>query len=103
MPSKYLTPYITNVVNDFIERYRLSFNKLPDSAYDEYKTLIQGVLNATLQQDSASLREHCRKLAQINSRYNIPYIVMVNELNAIKNRLTAILLEHEARDEVFAL
>lgn len=103
MPSKYLTPYITNVVNDFIERYRLSFNKLPDSAYDEYKTLIQGVLDATLQQDPQSLGEHCRKLAQINSRYNIPYIVMVNELNAIKNRLTAILLEHEARDEVFAL
>lgn len=103
MPSQYLTPYLASIVSDFIERYRLSFSKLPDSAYDEYKTLIQGVLDATLQEDASQLAQQCQRLAQINSQFNIPYIVMVNELNAIKNRLTAILLEHEARDEVFAL
>jgi diguanylate cyclase len=101
MLNTLLRDHTRQIASDTTERYRFSFSQLPEQAYLDYERHIEQVLDATLNRDIEDLTRSCRELVRINSTHNVPYVVLVSELNGIKNRLTSKLLAGDAKDEVF--
>ena len=98
-----LKPHLAKVTHDFIERYKISFSELSQETYRAFEENIKEILATTLERDKEALKASCKKLAALNFENHLPYIILLNELNTLKNRLTSILLQENAKEEVFEL
>ncbi len=98
-----LLDYIDDVSKDCVGRYKLSFTDLHDELYNELEKAIKAILSATLKSDREKVQKECKNLAELNFENDIPYVVLVNEINSLKSLLTSILLDHNAKEEVFEL
>ena len=94
---------IHSVVSEFIQRYRLSFTDLDESVYEDLEKIMNKILNATIKGDEVSVKQYCEELAFLNFQHNIPYVILINELNILKSTLTNELLLKNAKDEIYKL
>ena len=98
-----LSPQLDQLAEDFLEHYRFSFSELSEEVYQAFHHRIRSVLTASIQVDREALVAHSKRLSALNFEHHIPFIVLINELNVIKNRLTQQLIEHNAKEAVFQL
>ncbi|MBN2894997.1 MAG: sensor domain-containing diguanylate cyclase [Campylobacterales bacterium] len=98
-----LEQYAELLIDELLERYRISFNELEVSALECLESISKEILEATARKERTRLKAACADMAEFNQRYNIPYLVLINEINSLKNRLTTLLIEQNAKEEVFEL
>ena len=101
--EKILLEHEQALIDELVERYRISFSELRLEVCTELENIMKKMFSATIQQDHATLKEACKEIAHLNYHNHIPYLVFLNELNTFKNRLTSILINQNAKDEVFEL
>lgn len=98
-----LEQYAPLLIDELLERYRISFSELEAPALAHLESITKSILEATAHKERARLKTACAEMAEFNLHYNIPYLVLINEINSLKNRITTILIEQRAKDEVFEL
>jgi diguanylate cyclase (GGDEF)-like protein len=103
MLKEKLDECVAEIVNEFVLRYKVSFPELDDSVYSELERVIRKIIDATLEVNEKELTQSCKELAQINFDNEIPYVMVLNELNGLKTLLTNELLQKNAKDEIYEL
>jgi hypothetical protein len=92
-----------DIVTEFVLRYKVSFSELDEGVYDELEGVMLKIIDATLKTDEKQLKQSCKELARLNFDNEIPYVMVLNELNGLKTLLTNELLQKNAKDEIYEL
>lgn len=82
------------IIERFMEKYFFVNNDLTRKRKRLFKKIFSRVLIDFVRNDEAVLANDYRRLANIGLSTNIPYVVLINEIEYIKNIVLTIFLEH---------
>jgi diguanylate cyclase (GGDEF)-like protein len=103
MIRRYIEPKIEEITEDFLDKYLINMHGVEARLLDALKNVFANIIKYTIEKDRERLAAGFEGLAMLSITIHTPYIVLVNEVSFLKNTLADILIENNAKEDVYEL
>ena len=86
------------ILNHFMEKYFFVNKDLSKKSLNLLFEIFDKTLVDFINEDQTSLKKDYERLASLGIRSNVPYVVLIHELEFIKNRVMGVLFENSIND-----
>lgn len=93
-----LVAYKDKILSNFMEKYFFVNKDLSQKSLDTLFRIFDKTLVDFIHEDRISLKKDYTRLAALGIRSNVPYVVLIHELEYIKNRVMGFLFDNGAND-----
>ena len=93
-----LIAYKDKILSNFMEKYFFVNKDLSQKSLDTLFRIFDKTLVDFIHEDRNSLKKDYTRLAVLGIRSNVPYVVLIHELEYIKNRVMGFLFDKGAND-----
>lgn len=91
------------ILNNFMEKYFFVNKDLSKKSLNLLFDIFDKTLVDFIKEDRESLEKDYKRLASLGIRSNVPYVVLIHELEFIKNRVMGVLFENGINDVAISI
>ncbi len=91
------------ILNNFMEKYFFVNKDLSNRSLATLFEIFDKTLNDFINEDRQSLSRDYERLASLGIRSSVPYVVLIHELEFIKNRIMGVLFENGMNDVAISI
>ena len=103
MSNKNLLQYLDSILETFIDKY-LYYDTLQTGLdIEEFQKCFSKIINSFIFENEEDLKKYSSNLATVHIENHISYIVLINQLNDLKNTIVNILVENKELEKIARL